>query len=199
MYYDKYTVKRYKITYLIVGLILGMMGMWTTVKANTITAEVKEYHQMKAQVELTKEASKVKSFVQETNGKIWDRLAEEMAVAYVTASKKYNIPIEILVGKDSVESKYEVFAKSRTGAKGVGQLDHGAWKDVLPAGNPYDPSYNIDSCARVLAFEIKKRGVRKGLEIYNVGEGNYAKGVRNPDYTRKVLSAASEFRYYKGD
>lgn len=199
MYYDKHTVKRFKVTYLIVGVLLGMFGMWTTVKASYLNNEVKEYHAMKAQVELTKQANKVKCYIQDNNSKIWNKLAEEMAIAYITASKKYNIPLDVLIGKDQVESEFNVFAKSRTGAKGVGQLDHRAWKDVLPEGNPYDPSYNIDSCARVLAFEIKKSGVRKGLELYNVGSGNYAKGIRNPAYARRVISAASEFRYYKGD
>lgn len=199
MYYDKFTVKRIKVTYLIVGVILGMLGMWTTVKASYISNEVKEYQVIKSQIELTKQANKVKCYIQDNNRKIWNKLAEEMAIAYVTASKKYNIPLEILIGKDQVESEFRIFAESSKGAVGVGQLDHKAWRDVLPEGNPYDPSYNIDSCARVLSFEFKKHGIRKGLEMYNVGIGNYTKGVRNRAYVSKVLSAASEFRYYKGD
>lgn len=199
MYYDKHTVKRYKISYLIVGVILGMTCMWTSVKAYTLTNEIKEYHAIKANVELTKEATKVKQFVQSNNNKIWDKLAEEMALAYVQASKKYKVPLEILVGKDVVESQFHIFARSKTGAAGVGQLDHSAWKDVLPQGNPYDPTYNIESCAAVMSHYIKKYGFRKGIEMYNVGDGNYAKGIRNKAYVSKVLSAASEYRYFKGE
>lgn len=199
MYYDKHTVKRYKISYLIVGVILGMTCMWTSVKAYTLTNEIKEYHAIKANVELTKEATKVKQFVQSNNNKIWDKLAEEMALTYVQASKKYKVPLEILVGKDMVESEFRIFARSKTGAAGVGQLDHSAWKDVLPQGNPYDPMYNIESCAAVMNHYIKKYGFRKGIEMYNVGDGNYAKGIRNKAYVSKVLSAASEYRYFKGE
>lgn len=199
MYYDKHTVKRYKVTYLIIGVLLGMTCMWTSVKAYTLTNEIKEYHVIKANVELTKEATKVKQFVQSNNKKIWDKLADEMAISYVQASKRYKVPLEILVGKDMVESGFNIFAKSKTGAAGVGQLDHSAWKDVLPQGNPYDPAYNIESCATVMSHYIKKYGFRKGIEMYNVGGGNYAKGIRNKAYVSKVLSAASEFRYFKGE
>lgn len=199
MYYDKHTVKRYKVTYLIIGVILGMTCMWSSVKAYTLTNEIKEYHAIKANVELTKEATKVKQFVQSNNNKIWNKLADEMAVSYIQASKKYKVPLEILVGKDMVESQFNIFARSKTGAAGVGQLDHSAWKDVLPQGNPYDPMYNIESCAVVMSHYINKYGLRKGIEMYNVGDGNYAKGVRNKTYVSKVLSAASEFRYFKGE
>lgn len=195
MYYDKHTVRWHKIAYLIIGVTLGALAVWTSVKVRIMNYEVAQYRTIKANVEMTQETEQIAAYIKENNGKVWDKLSEEMAIAYFTASKKYGIPVSILIGKDQTESGFNVFAKSKTGAKGVGQLDHGAWKDVLPEGNPYDPSYNIDSCARVLAFQIKKHGVKKGLEYYNVGEGNYKKGIRNPAYARKVLSAASEFRY----
>lgn len=193
-WHSKVALRKIKIGYLIVGVILGITLMNTTNSICKLREEEKELIVLKQEQSTSKEAVKIKKYIQSKNPKIWDSLALDMANSYLSKSKKYNVSVDLLVGKDWVESNFNIFARSNAGAKGLGQLNDSAWKDVLPKGNPYEPSYNIDSCAKVMSFYTTKYGLNKGLELYNVGEGNYKKGVRNPLYVTKVLSSAYEFK-----
>jgi hypothetical protein len=144
-----------------------------------------------------RDVTKVKSFYKKHNPKLWDSLAEEMAVATVEAAGTHEVPLSIQVGVNIKESDVHPFAKSVTGAKGMGQVDFKANKEELGEGNPYEPTYNQKSSAFLLKNKIKVYGVNKGLEIYNVGEGNYKKGIRNKKYVAQVLRNAAEFKKYK--
>lgn len=145
----------------------------------------------------SKDVVKVKAYYKKYNPRLWDSLAEEMAEATVTAAKQYKVPLSIQVGVNIKESEVHPFAVSRTGAKGMGQVDFDANREELGSGNPFEPLYNQQCSAYLLQQKIKQYGVNKGLEIYNVGEGNYKRGTRNPSYVRKVLSYANKFKSFK--
>ncbi len=54
----------------------------------------------------------------------------------------------------------------------------------------YDSANNMYNGLVHLRYCIETFGYNKGIEIYNVGEGNYKKRIRNPDYTAYVLTRA---------
>lgn len=178
----------------ILGFIVALLLSTTFGYATKYTEEVKL-----TVVENKKESdvAKVKAFYMKQNPRLWDSLASEMAEATVAAVNTYEVPLSIQVGVNIKESEVHPFAVSRTGAKGMGQVDFEANKEELGEGNPYEPSFNQDCSARLLKQKIKQYGVNKGLEIYNVGEGNYKKGTRNKKYVAHVLANARNFKKYK--
>lgn len=95
-----------------------------------------------------------------------------------SASAKYGVPLNILVGVAHTESRYNPRAVSRVGAKGLMQL----MPVVIRAygiKNPFDPLQNAMGGARFLAKYYKVYGDwPRVLAAYNWGPG-YAKA--NPE------------------
>lgn len=187
-------IRKFKRNNFITGFILAL------VLSTSFSYATKYAHEVQTTAKITKaqqNTARVKSFYKKHNPKLWDSLAEEMAEATVAAVDLHDVPLSIQVGVNIKESDVHPFAKSVTGAKGMGQVDFAANREDLGEGNPYEPAYNQKSSAFLLKQKIKLYGVNKGLEIYNVGEGNYKKGRRNKKYVAQVLHNAAEFKKYK--
>lgn len=160
-----------------------------------------ELKQIKLNQAYAQDISKVKSYMMGKNKKLWPSLAEELAVAVVRASYKYGVPLDIFVATRMVESEANPFAVSNTGAAGLGQMDFSAFTEEYPVKHEYqkyDPTYNSECTAHLLSSLIRKHGLKKALALYNIGEGNYRKGVRT-NYVAKVFAEASAFRYANED
>lgn len=178
----------------ILGFVAALLLSTSFGYATKYTKEVKV---VVVKNKTTTDIAKVKAFYRKQNPRLWDSLATEMAGATVSAVNANDVPLSLQVGVNQRESEMHPFATSRTGAKGMGQVDFEANKEELGEGNPYEPVYNQECSAKLLKAKIKQYGVTKGLEIYNVGEGNYKKGVRNKKYVAQVLANASNFKKFK--
>jgi len=77
----------------------------------------------------------------------------------------------------------------------MGQVDFRAWREELGVGNPFEPRFNQRGVGYVLSLNIRTYGLKKGLQVYNLGEGNYKRGKRNLRYVTRVFEQASEYRY----
>ena len=155
----------------------------------------------KAQLSQLKQSNrntlKLAVYIQYKNPKVWPSLATEIATGIVTAASQHKVPLDILVGLVEHESGFNVFAVSKTNAAGLAQVDFDAWKEEFKVSNKYEPSVNVQCGAWILAKHIHEVKLKKGLQIYNSGIGNYRKGVISKDYVSKVYEYASEYRYYQ--
>jgi soluble lytic murein transglycosylase-like protein len=121
-------------------------------------------------------------------------------VATLKAAIKHGLDVGLLAGVIRTESDGYPFAKSRTGAKGPGQVDFRAHKGRFPSiqeeRDKYDPAKNIDCAAELLSEYTSKYGVTGGLQAYNIGETAYRKGKRNPRYVAKVIRNTDKYVYF---
>lgn len=93
-----------------------------------------------------------------------------------TASEKYNIPVNLILGVIKSESDFNTNCVSNTGAKGLMQLmPENCTEDGVT--DVYDPAQNINAgTAEISRFISKYNGdVKLALAAYNTGPGNLAK------------------------
>jgi soluble lytic murein transglycosylase-like protein len=106
-----------------------------------------------------------------------------------------SLPTSLVLKMIGVESEFNPQARGTAGEIGLMQVKPqdaewiakqqrlGAIEDLA------DPRQNILLGMSYLQMLAKRfKGVEAGLEAYNVGPTDYAKGVRNPNYVRKVLT-----------
>jgi soluble lytic murein transglycosylase-like protein len=108
-----------------------------------------------------------------------------------------HIPTQMLDRLMFKESTYNPYAVSRTGARGVMQVDPAAVRHMWEKGrlpeaedmNLYNPEDNILAGMTYLDY-LKRRyggGWSKILQMYNVGPRKYQEGKRNPRYSESIV------------
>lgn len=106
-----------------------------------------------------------------------------MQKVFVAASRKYNVPLGLLVLVAQKESGFDKNAVSAVGAQGVMQI-----MPLHGLTNPFNVRENILAGARILADYINGMGnVREGLAAYNAGPGSKED---NPDAWARGLAYA---------
>ena len=185
-----------------IGVLLVILTAAATAVATKALLDVRKVDQ-KAQVllegrkhEVDATTQRLKLWYMEKNERLWSELAEYQAAATIKAAREQHLDLSLLVGTITAESEGYPFARSRTGAKGSGQVDFKAHADRFPLitkeSEKYDPEVNIRCSAVLLKEYTMKYGVRNGLQVYNLGTGSFERGRRNPKYSRKVLKLARE-------
>lgn len=102
-----------------------------------------------------------------------------------SASEKYNLPVNLIMGVIKAESDFNANCVSYAGAMGLMQLmPENCREDGVT--DPFDPAQNIDAgCKEIAEFLEKYNGdLKLALAAYNTGPGNVAK--------RGVASSQSE-------
>lgn len=109
-------------------------------------------------------------------------------------SRRTGIPGHIIRGLIMTESSGRPGVVSSAGAVGLMQVKPSTAAPYVGAGNLKDPATNIYAGTSYLADLLKRYGgdMNAALQAYNVGPGNFAKGMRN-NYPGKVLSEAAQF------
>lgn len=195
--------KSYTVRLAVLVIILMVMTACATkaiyeVKQDTRATYQIVVAQQKQEIDTTTERLKVYYMMQDE--RIWGDLAEYEAKATIKAAQKHHVDLSLLVGVVTKESEGYPFAKSRTGAKGSGQVDFAAHKGRFPhikdECDKYDPAKNIDCAAELLKEYTSKHGLKNGLHAYNVGETAFKRGVRNPRYVEAVLKYAKRYRKF---
>ena len=92
------------------------------------------------------------------------------------ASKKYNVPVNLLKSIGYCESSFNPNATSHCGAQGIMQLMPATARE-LGVADAYDPEQNIMGGAKYISGLLKKYdgNTTLALAAYNAGSGNVAK------------------------
>lgn len=114
---------------------------------------------------------------------------------FEAASKKYNVPLELLKAVAKQESDFNTRCVSYAGAQGLMQLMPSTARS-LGVTDSFDPWQNVMGGAKYLSqkLEMYNGNVRLALAAYNAGSGNVSKygGVppfkETQDYIKKVLA-----------
>jgi hypothetical protein len=115
------------------------------------------------------------------------------------ASKKHNVPLNLLKAIGKQESNFNAKAVSRCGAQGIMQLMPATAKE-LGVSDSFNPEQNIMGGAKYISGLLKKyKGdASLALAAYNAGSGNVAKygGIppfkETQNYVKKVLNYAGQ-------
>lgn len=119
------------------------------------------------------------------------------ALAIVSTAEYHRFDYKMSLAIIMQESHGRIFASSQAGARGLMALmmptmKYMADKKDYPAPRTkwdvYDVANNVFYGTWIARDNLAYYGRNLGLEIYNVGSGNYyRKGWRNPDYVADVL------------
>jgi hypothetical protein len=115
------------------------------------------------------------------------------------ASKKYQVPVELLKAIGKAESNFNTKAISRCGAQGVMQLMPATAKS-LGVTDSFDAEQNIMGGSKYIAGLLKKYdgNTKLALAAYNAGSGNVAKynGIppfeETQNYVKKIMGYLKE-------
>lgn len=145
----------------------------------------------------TKQASGV-SFAQcleETQTPATQEKTRTLNDIFEEASKKYDVPLNLLKAVAMQESSFKTDAVSHAGAQGLMQLMPATARE-LGVTDSFDPEQNVMGGAKYLSQMLKKYNgnVKLALAAYNAGSNNVAKygGVppfkETQDYVVKVMN-----------
>lgn len=117
--------------------------------------------------------------------------AQGIVTAVAVAVKPKEFPsMETVLGLIAVESRFNQFAESSAGAVGYLQLTAKSGYDSSPT--LYG---NIGNGVQHLRDYFKQFGSKDAaLTSFNVGSGNYARGMRVPEYLNKIRLAEAQFK-----
>ena len=134
-----------------------------------------------------------KEIIRRHNKKLNDAQVEEIAVAVLTAGYKYNMDPRFLAAIIAVESDYDIYCLSKSGAMGLGQLMPFNLKEA-GITDAWNPTQNVMGTARLLRghlddYKGRKDATLLAVAAYNAGPG----AVRRAGY--KVPDGAQVRRY----
>jgi len=133
------------------------------------------------------------AIVRRHNKKLKDAQVEEIATAVLTAGFQYNMDPRFLAAIIAVESDFDIYSLSKSGAMGLGQLMPFNLKEA-GVTNPWDPTQNIMGTAKLLRgllddYKGRANATLLAVAAYNAGAG----AVRRAGY--QVPSGAQVRRY----
>lgn len=118
-----------------------------------------------------------------------EEICNMVAYHVVNISKQNNIPVDIIVGIIEVESVWNIYAKSKVGAKGLMQVYKEDGIDIDPK-KVYGIKYNINTGVQILKSKLRKSKGDISLAL------NYYVGG-DKKYQDKVYNALGRYMLYK--
>ncbi|HOJ63054.1 MAG TPA: lytic transglycosylase domain-containing protein [Spirochaetota bacterium] len=176
----------------------GANNLQNTLKPEAVKEFEEKFKEMKNNLNKTEKKESYHPFVSKKE-KEMDLIVEEdnkdiiqskIDSAIKKASKKYNVSEDLIRAVISIESGYDVYSVSRTGAMGLMQLMP---KTALELGveKPFDIEENILGGTKYLKMMLDKynNDLDKALAAYNAGPHNVdaANGIPDIEETKKYV------------
>jgi len=116
-------------------------------------------------------------------------VADKIAYEIITQSDLNYIADDIVVGIIEIESMWNIYAKSKAGAKGLMQILIEDGVEILPE-KAHDISYNIEKGIAIFKSKLKKADgdITLALKYYVGGD---------PDYHKAVYKYLGKYTLYK--
>jgi soluble lytic murein transglycosylase-like protein len=126
------------------------------------------------------------AIVRRHNKNLKDAQVDQIATAILTAGYKYNMDPRFLAAIIAVESDFDIYCLSKSGAMGLGQLMPFNLKEA-GVTNPWDPTQNIMGTAKLLRghlddYKGRANATLLAVAAYNAGPGAVRRaGYQVPD------------------
>ena len=161
------------------------MATTNTVNLNSATQNTSNTKNMKKATTNTKNS--YESYERKTKAN--NKKTYTYSDIFTAASKKYNIPKELLEAVAYTESSFNTNATSYCGAMGLMQLMPATAKS-LGVNDAYDPVQNVMGGAKYLSQMLKKYNGDTSLALaaYNGGPGNVAKHGGVPSFCEAYVN-----------
>jgi hypothetical protein len=175
----KASLIRIRLSRIILGFILGALLVYVFLPPKIIIERVEVDPYTKKEHVLIDKTSQVHK-------------VSKVLVAEVLNSAKHKADVEFPRTSDvlaivAIESSFKLDAKSSVGAKGLMQ--------VLYKKTQYDIESNItDGVALLKQYKQQLGSEAAAVQAYNVGIGNYLKGMRNTQYLAKFTREQTNFK-----
>lgn len=108
-------------------------------------------------------------------------ISREIAINAITASKKYNLPVQAIIAVTETESEFLPTAVSKEGARGLMQVNLKVWKPILGVNKEdlHTVDRNIDTGSRILRIYLDEtdQNMQQALFKYVGGDSTYYKRV----------------------
>ncbi|RYG75352.1 lytic transglycosylase domain-containing protein [bacterium] len=116
-----------------------------------------------------------KDLARRTNPKLQDQMAEYIAASIIAAAQTHNLDPRFLAAVVKVESSFDPYCLSSSGAMGLGQLMPFNLRP-LGVGNAWDPMQNLHGSAKLLrknldTYANQPNGTLLAVAAYHAGVG----------------------------
>lgn len=148
-----------------------------------VVEEVKEEPKVDPEIEL------LSKYIRHRKSTTPIEIADIIAYEIITQSRMNNIADDIVVGIIEIESMWNVYSKSKVGARGLMQILIEDGVEIIPE-KAYGISYNIEKGIAIFKSKLKKAkgDVTLALKYYVGGD---------PDYHKAVYKYLGRYTLYK--
>jgi hypothetical protein len=145
-------------------------------KNDTQDAIIKE--KIVKEVKVDKEIELLSKYIKTRKTSTPQEVADKIAYEVITQCRINNIADDIIVGIIEIESMWNIYSKSKAGAKGLMQILLEDGVEILPE-KAFDISYNIEKGIEILKSKLKKSNgdITLALKYYVGGDAEYHKAV----------------------
>ena len=138
----------------------------------------------------------LKAYIKKVNPKVYDRLAAEIVNATLASAKEYNLSAVLVLAVMATESEFNVNAVSKTGARGLMQIQPNYWSEtlqkkgiLLAPDDIHDPQQNIRAgCYLLRYFLDEQKSFESALSRYL--------GADSASYRSRVNHFLGEILYF---
>lgn len=189
-----------------------IMGVWATQDLSPseeyiVVTEPKLVSEPISKEHLSKDAIDMVRFIMHRNYKMYQGMAEEIAIATTEASEEFGVPATILLAVMDIESDYRYDAVSKATAVGLMQVHVATWLDEKNKDNLakagiasskkelFNPSTNIRAGAYILQLYMLEGMRKKVTNPVQYAATRYFGGEKNTYYS-KLIAALGEYQIF---